>query len=236
MVWIPPAALREARELVRHRVGLVWLDPDPESPAPDAGSPEPPVHPCQTLADGPGPRELQIMTLTVPPITIRDDCVALLRVRDAQIRRLDTKLFRQWGTTPACSTSDDPRHRPGSWPSSWYWNSATSSTSRVPSTWPAMSGSRRGSAPGRIGSAPATSARKATAPAATQAARRPAPCARCRAMSSGRAKGSRASRWPDAWPRSSITSGKTRSTTGPSGGTMSCGVSSHLDLVFGPPY
>src|SRR4029450_1573606 len=24
-VWIPPAALREARELVRHRVGLVWL-------------------------------------------------------------------------------------------------------------------------------------------------------------------------------------------------------------------
>jgi transposase len=24
-VWIPPAALREARELIRHRVGLIWL-------------------------------------------------------------------------------------------------------------------------------------------------------------------------------------------------------------------
>jgi len=24
-VWIPPAAVREARDLVRHRVGLIWL-------------------------------------------------------------------------------------------------------------------------------------------------------------------------------------------------------------------
>jgi hypothetical protein len=24
-VWIPPATLREARELVRHRISLVWL-------------------------------------------------------------------------------------------------------------------------------------------------------------------------------------------------------------------
>jgi transposase len=40
------------------------------------------------------------LTLTEAPTTIREDCLALLPVLDAQIRRLDTELFRQWGSDP----------------------------------------------------------------------------------------------------------------------------------------
>src|SRR5207249_12057101 len=47
-----------------------------------------------------GQRELQTLALTAAPTTIRDDCLALLPVLDAQIRRLDTELAQQWGSDP----------------------------------------------------------------------------------------------------------------------------------------
>jgi hypothetical protein len=113
----------------------------------------------------------------------------------------------------------------------WCWNAAMSSAFRVASISPATSGSRHASAPARIEFAPATSARRGIASCAGgwgwPRHRRPAaraPCAPGSARSSsGRAKRSRASRWLDAWLTSPITSGRTRSTTGPSGGTVSCG-------------
>ena len=51
-----------------------------------------------------GQQELQALALSPVPATIREDCVALLRVLDTQVRRLDIELQSRWG--------DDPRvHR-----------------------------------------------------------------------------------------------------------------------------
>ena len=100
-VWIPPAALREARELIRHRVGLIWLRMQVRNRllAMLARRNLQPTHVKRWLTVR-GQRELQTLALTAAPTTIRDDCLALLPVLDAQIRRLDTELCQQWGSDP----------------------------------------------------------------------------------------------------------------------------------------
>jgi transposase len=100
-VWIPPAALREARELVRHRVSLVWLRGQVRNRLlallarrnlqPTSG---------KSWLTARGQRELQALPLGAIPSLIRADCRALLPLLDDQIRRLDAELVRRWGDDP----------------------------------------------------------------------------------------------------------------------------------------
>lgn len=104
-VWIPPAALREARELIRHRVQLAWVRGEIRNRVvallarrnlqPTSG---------KSWFTTRGERELERLPLAEIPSRIREDSRALLRVLDAQIRQLDLELATRWG--------DDPRvHR-----------------------------------------------------------------------------------------------------------------------------
>ncbi len=100
-VWIPPAALREARELIRHRIQLVWLRGvirnrlhamlARRNLRPTAG---------KSWLTQRGQRELQRLALPETPRRIREDCATLLPTLDAQIRRLDTELVARWGRDP----------------------------------------------------------------------------------------------------------------------------------------
>jgi transposase len=94
-VWIPPAALREARELVRHRVSLIWLRTQVRNRLLTmlARRNLQPTQAKRWLTVR-GQRDLQTLALPAAPTTIREDCLALLAVLDAQIRRLDTELGR----------------------------------------------------------------------------------------------------------------------------------------------
>src|SRR5437667_11410990 len=100
-VWIPPAALREARELIRHRVGLIWLRTQVRNRllAMLARRNLQPTHVKRWLTVR-GQRELQALPLTPIATTIRADCRALLPLLDEQIRRLDDDLRPRWGADP----------------------------------------------------------------------------------------------------------------------------------------
>jgi transposase len=100
-VWIPPRELREARELVRHRIQLVWVRGtlrnrleallDRRNLRPTSG---------KSWLTQRGQRELQRLPLSATPSRIRDDYRALLPLLDAQIRRLDAELVARWGADP----------------------------------------------------------------------------------------------------------------------------------------
>jgi len=100
-VWIPPAALREACELIRHRVSLVWLRGEVRNRLlamlarrnlqPTSG---------KSWLTVRGQRELHALPLTPIAVTIREDCRALLPLLDEQIRRLDDDLRQRWGEDP----------------------------------------------------------------------------------------------------------------------------------------
>src|SRR5262245_1948607 len=92
-VWIPPADLREARELVRHRISLVWLRTRVKHRL-QAMLARRNLQPTQAKRwmTVRGQRELAALPLSPVPTTIREDCLALLHVLDTQIRRLDLKL------------------------------------------------------------------------------------------------------------------------------------------------
>jgi transposase len=97
-VWIPPAALREARELVRHRVQLSWLRGviGNRLQAMLARRNLQPTSSKSWLTQR-GQRELQELRLSEVPSQIREDCATLLRALDAQIRGLDARLVERWG-------------------------------------------------------------------------------------------------------------------------------------------
>jgi transposase len=103
-VWIPPAALREARELVRHRIQLVWLRSVVRNrlQAMLARRNLQPTSGKSWLTQR-GQRELKQLPLTEAPSRIREDCARLLPILDAQIRQLDADLVARWGGIPACS-------------------------------------------------------------------------------------------------------------------------------------
>jgi len=100
-VWIPPTALREARELVRHRIQLVWLRGVIRNrlQAMLARRNLQPTSGKSWLTQR-GQRELQQLPLPEAPSRIREDCAALLPTLDAQIRRLDVDLVTRWGQDP----------------------------------------------------------------------------------------------------------------------------------------
>src|SRR5215468_6742941 len=100
-VWIPPASLREARELIRHGVSLVWLRTQVKNrlQAMLARRNLQPTRAKRWMTVR-GQQELQALALSPVPATIREDCVALLRVLDTQIRRLDLELQSHWGDDP----------------------------------------------------------------------------------------------------------------------------------------
>lgn len=100
-VWIPPAALREARELVRHRVQLMWLRGIVRNRL-LAMLARRNLRPAATKSwlTASGQRELQRLPLAAGPSHIREDCQTLLPVLDAQIRRLDVELVARWGRDP----------------------------------------------------------------------------------------------------------------------------------------
>jgi len=97
-VWIPPAALREARELVRHRIQLVWVRGVVRNrlQAMLARRNLQPTSGKSWLTQR-GQRELRQLPLTEAPGRIRDDCAALLPTLDTQIRRRDAELVARWG-------------------------------------------------------------------------------------------------------------------------------------------
>jgi transposase len=100
-VWIPPAPLREARELVRHRVQLVGLRGvirnrlhamlARRNLQPTSG---------KSWLTQRGQRELERLPLGEVPSQIREDCRTLLPTLDAQVRRLDAALIQRWGQDP----------------------------------------------------------------------------------------------------------------------------------------
>src|SRR5262249_32180022 len=100
-VWIPPAALREARELVRHRIQLVWLRSVVRNrlQAMLARRNLPPTSGKSWRTQG-GQGERRGLPLPDAPSRIREDCAALLPTLDAQIRRLDAELVARWGRDP----------------------------------------------------------------------------------------------------------------------------------------
>jgi transposase len=100
-VWIPPAGLREARELVRHRIQLVWLRGVIRNrlQAMLARRNRQPTSGKSWLTQR-GQRELQQLPLTEAPSRIREDWATLLPILDAQIRRLDADLVTRWGRDP----------------------------------------------------------------------------------------------------------------------------------------
>lgn len=100
-VWIPPAALREARELIRHRVSLVWLRGEIRNRllALLARRNLQPTAAKRWLTQR-GLHELQTLPLAPIPTTIRADCLTLLPLLDEQIRRLDAELQQRWGQDP----------------------------------------------------------------------------------------------------------------------------------------
>jgi transposase len=103
-VWIPPRDLREARELLRHRVSLVWVRTGIKNRL-LALLARRNVQPTRSKGwwTERGQRELRAVSLTPIPSTIRADCLALLRLLDEQIRGLDQELVARWGPDAECS-------------------------------------------------------------------------------------------------------------------------------------
>jgi transposase len=100
-VWIPPAALREARELIRHRVQLVWLRGELRNRQvamlarrnlrPTSG---------KSWFTMRGQREFERLPLPTIPSRLREDYRALLPLLDAHIRQLDHEITQRWGDDP----------------------------------------------------------------------------------------------------------------------------------------
>ncbi len=101
-VWIPSAPLREARELIRHRITLVWLRTRIKNHLQSLVARRN-LRPTSTKhwMSAHGQRELAALPLNPVPSAIREDCFALLRLFDQQIRSLDEELTHRW--------KDDPR-------------------------------------------------------------------------------------------------------------------------------
>jgi len=100
-VWIPPPAVREARELLRHRVALVRVRTGIKNHL-FALLARRNLHPTSATrwCTARGLRECQDLPLGPLPTMVKEGCLALLRVLDEQIRDLDHELTRRWGADP----------------------------------------------------------------------------------------------------------------------------------------
>ena len=100
-VWIPSMELREARELIRHRVSLVRLRTRVKNSLTSMLARRN-LRPKSTKRwmSAPGQLELAVLPLAPIPQTIREDCFALLRLLDQQVRRMDSELTQRWKHDP----------------------------------------------------------------------------------------------------------------------------------------
>lgn len=100
-VWIPPAELREARELLRYRLSLVSIRTIVKNrlTALLARRNLQP-HDGKRWTTGGGLRELQALALAPTPDTIRHYCLTALTLLDEQIRTLDRQLLDRWSLDP----------------------------------------------------------------------------------------------------------------------------------------
>jgi transposase len=100
-VWIPSAAVREGRELLRHRVSLVWARTGIKNRLLAFWARrnlQPPMG--RSWLTVRGQRALERLPLDPMPQNVRDDCLTLLRLLDDQIRGLDQELIARWGSDP----------------------------------------------------------------------------------------------------------------------------------------
>lgn len=97
-VWIPPAALREARELIRHRISLVRLRTRVKNQMQGLVA-RCNLHPqsSKSWMTIRGQHELNALPLGASPSAIRENCFTLLHLLNGQIRRLDENLVHCWG-------------------------------------------------------------------------------------------------------------------------------------------
>lgn len=100
-VWIPPAALREARELLRHRIGLVWLRTRTKNALQSLVARRN-LSPRSAMSwmSASGQRELAALPLAPQPGTIRQQYFALLDFLNQQIRVVDKTLMEHWQADP----------------------------------------------------------------------------------------------------------------------------------------
>ncbi len=100
-VWIPPATLREARELLRHRISLVWLRTRAKNALQSLVarrnlSPRS----AKSWMSASGQRELAALPLAPQPGTVRQQYFALLDLFNQQIRAVDKMLMEHWQQDP----------------------------------------------------------------------------------------------------------------------------------------
>src|SRR5262249_56308918 len=100
-VWIPPPALREARELIRHRIQLAWVRGELRNRV-VALLARRNLQPTSAKSwfTTRGGQELEGLPLPEIPHRVREDSGALLRLLDAQIRQLDVEITQRWGSDP----------------------------------------------------------------------------------------------------------------------------------------
>ena len=100
-VWIPPASLREARELIRHRITLVWLRTRIKNHLQSLVARRN-LRPTSTKhwMSAHGQQELAALPLAPVPSAIRENCFASLQLFDQQIRSLDEELTQRWKDDP----------------------------------------------------------------------------------------------------------------------------------------
>jgi transposase len=103
-VWIPPQEVREAREFLRHRLGLVWQRTKVKNRLTSLMARRN-LRPTKsrTWYSQRGEAELRELALSPTAGRIRDDTLMLLRTLDDQIHEVEQQLFDRW--------ADDPRVR-----------------------------------------------------------------------------------------------------------------------------
>lgn len=96
-VWIPPVSVREWREFLRHRMGLVWQQTQLKNRLtsllarrnlrPTSG---------RNWYSQRGQRELRALQLADSPRQVREDVLSLLHLLREQIRRVEERLIAGW--------------------------------------------------------------------------------------------------------------------------------------------
>lgn len=100
-VWIPPEQVREARELLRHRLGLVWERTKMKNRLTSLLARRN-LRPTKsrTWYSQRGEAELRELALSPTAERIRDDTLTLLHMLDDQILEVERQLFDRWAHDP----------------------------------------------------------------------------------------------------------------------------------------
>jgi len=100
-VWIPPMSVREARELIRHRVSLVWHRTRVKNGLTSLlARRNLRRSESRSWYTQEGVQEMRQLSLSPIPSRVRDDALVLLRVLGHQIRRVEKQILDTWGDDP----------------------------------------------------------------------------------------------------------------------------------------